>query len=178
MAGPLLVLVLVTGVPGAGKSTVADAVGARLGAAVLAHDWAMSGLRPYPALQRALDEVDLGHRVVGWSVLAAMARAELRRGRSVVLDGVARAPEIEACGRVARDEAGELVVVATVCSDPVLHRSRVEGRRRAIPDWYELEWAEVERSAATWAPPSEAALIIDTARAWDDNAVAIAERFG
>jgi predicted kinase len=176
MSGPLLVLV--TGVPGTGKSSVADAVAARLGAAVLAHDWAMSGLRPYPELQRALDQVELGHRVVGWSVLAALARAELRRNRPVVLDGVARAPEVEVCGRVAREEGGELVVVATVCSDPGLHRSRVEGRERHIPGWYELGWAQVERTSASWTPPPWATLTIDTARDWAENAAAIAERFG
>jgi len=176
MAPPLLVLV--TGVPGAGKSTVADAIASRLGAAVVAHDWAMSGLRPYPELQRALDEIELGHRTVGWSLLSALARAELRRGRPVVLDGVARAPEVEACGRVAGDEGAELVVVAAVCSDSGLHRARIEGRRRDIPDWYELEWDQVERSAATWSVPPEAALVIDTARVWTENAATIAARFG
>ncbi len=45
------VLVLVTGLPGTGKSSVADVVASELNAAVLAHDWAMSALRPYPELR-------------------------------------------------------------------------------------------------------------------------------
>ena len=91
-------LVLVTGLPGTGKSTVAEATAEVFGAAVLGHDWAMSGLRPYQELQDALDAMEpSGHRVVGWSILYALAAAQLRAGRSVVLDGVARRSEIAAC---------------------------------------------------------------------------------
>ena len=53
-----MLLVLVTGLPATGKSTMAEAAADILGAPVLAHDWAMSGLRPYPEIQRALDAMD------------------------------------------------------------------------------------------------------------------------
>lgn len=93
-------LVLVTGVPGSGKSTVADDAAHLLGAAVLAHDWVMGGLRPFSAIEAAMSDMDPpGHRGVGWSILGALARAELRRGRPVVLDGVARTEELELCAR-------------------------------------------------------------------------------
>ena len=158
---PPQLLVLVTGVPGTGKSTIADAAGAHVGAAVLAHDWAMSGLRPYPELQCALDAIDFGHRHVGWSILCALARSELRRGHGVVLDGVARSPEIARCRDVARDEEARLILVVTECPDATLHRSRVEGRRRAIPDWYELDWDHVQRARDTWVPIADPDLVLD-----------------
>ena len=83
-------LVLVTGLPGTGKSTVAEQVADLIGASVLGHDWAMSGLRPYDALWRTMDTmVPPGQGAVGWSICGALARAHLRRGASVVLDGVA-----------------------------------------------------------------------------------------
>src|SRR5580692_9628438 len=105
------VLVLVTGLPGTGKSTVADAVAGLLGTAVLAHDWAMSGLRPYPELQAALDHMTPpGHRAVGWSILRALARAQLRQGSSVVLDGVARLPEIGDCRHLADEEGAQMIL--------------------------------------------------------------------
>jgi predicted kinase len=154
-------LVLVTGLQGTGKSTVADAAGAHLGAPVLAHDWAMSGLRPYPELQAALDSIDFGHRRVGWSILSALARSELRRGHDVMLDGVARAPEIERCRTVAAEEQAHFVLVVTECADAALHRSRVEGRRRGIPDWYELDWHHVQRARDAWVPVADADLVLD-----------------
>ena len=86
-----MLLVLITGLPGTGKSTMAEIAARELGAALLGHDWAMSGLRPYREIQGALDAMDPpGHRDVGWSILWALARAQLRMGSSVVLDGVGR----------------------------------------------------------------------------------------
>jgi hypothetical protein len=68
----------------------------------------MSGLRPYPDLQKVLDDMQpVGHGPVGWSILHALARSELRRGRSVVLDGVARAGEIERSGQLALEEGSK-----------------------------------------------------------------------
>ena len=49
-------------------------------------------------MQNALDAMNPPcHRQVGWSILIALARAQLRRELPVVLDGVARAPELEVC---------------------------------------------------------------------------------
>jgi hypothetical protein len=171
-ASPLLVLV--TGLPGTGKSTVSEAIADMLHAPVLAHDWAMSGLRQFPEVQAALGEMEpSGHRVVGWSVLNALARAQLRRGCSVVLDGVARAPEIEDCRESARLEGVPLVVVATRCTDAAVHRSRIEGRQRLIPNWYELDWDHVERSLATWLQPDGVDLCLDTSQAWEDTILSL-----
>lgn len=144
-------LVLVTGLPGTGKSTVAGIAADTLHTSVLAHDWAMSGLRGYPSIQNALDGMELGHRVVGWSILAALARAQLVEARSIVVDGVARAPQRDLLSDVALATGARFVVITTRCSEADLHRSRIEGRRRLIPNWYELTWEDVERNASEWA---------------------------
>ena len=128
------VVVLLTGLPGTGKSTMADHAGSVLSATVLSHDWAMSGLRPFPEVEAAIAATRFGSRQVGWSILRALGRAELGRGRSVVLDGVARPPDIEACRSLATDEQATFLVVETICSEPAVHRQRVESRRRLIPD--------------------------------------------
>jgi hypothetical protein len=166
--------VLVTGLPGTGKSTVADVAAAELGAPVLAHDWAMSGLRPYPELQEALDAMGLrGHRGVGWSIVHALARSQLRRGQPVVLDGVARAPEVAGCRTVALEEGAPSFVVMTQCSDPQLHRSRIEGRQRGIPGWYELDWDHVARARAEWEALDDVDLVLDAAATADQNAMSL-----
>ncbi len=178
-AGSERYLVLVTGLPGTGKSTIAEVASSELGVAVLSHDWAMSGLRPFPEMQEALDRIEpSGHRSVGWSILGALARSQLRTGRSVVLDGVARAPEIAVCASVAREEGVRLVVIATSCSDPDVHRSRVEGRQRLIPNWYELEWAHVLSARGAWEAPSACDLALDAVVGLDENAGRVRELLG
>jgi hypothetical protein len=91
-----------------------------------------------------------------------------------VLDGVARQPEVETCRAVAASEGGRLVVIATHCSDLALHRARVEDRRRAIPDWYELEWDHVERALAAWEDPPGCDLRLDTSLCWAENETLLA----
>jgi predicted kinase len=178
-----MLLVLITGLPATGKSTIAEQAGRALGAPVLGHDWAMSGLRPHPEIQEALDAMGLrGHRGVGWSLLWALARSQLRVGSSVVLDGVARGPEVEGTRRVAREEGAQSFVVLTTCHDADLHRSRVEGRRRLIPNWYELDWDHVERARASWVPPDDVDLVLEAEEPLEQNAArlrsAIAARSG
>jgi hypothetical protein len=159
------VLVLVTGLQGSGKSTVADQAAELLGASVLAHDWAMSGLRPFPEIQAALDAMEPpGHGRVGWALLGALARSELRRGCSVILDGVARAPQIETLRLLASEEGSQFLVILTDCSDSAIHRSRVGDRRRGIPGWYEFDWSHVEESRKSWDPNIPVDLKVDTAK--------------
>jgi len=158
------ILVLVTGLQGTGKSTVSRFAADFLGAPLIAHDWAMSGLRPFPEIQTALNTMEPpGHGQVGWSLLRALAQSELRRGSSAVLDGVARAPQVEALRLLAAEEGARFLVVMTECSDPELHRSRIEARERNIPNWYEFDWSHVEKSRKSWDPNMPVDLKVDSA---------------
>jgi hypothetical protein len=166
----MTLLVLITGLPATGKSTMAEVAARELRAPVLGHDWAMSGLRPYAEVQAALDTMAGGHRSVGWSILWALARAQLRMGGSVVLDGVAREPEVAATRVLAVEEGVGSFVVMTECLDAAVHRSRVEGRQRLIPNWYELDWDHVEAARKSWVPPWDVDLVLGATAAVTLNA--------
>jgi predicted kinase len=163
-------LLLVTGPPGTGKSTVAEAAAARLDAPVLAWDWVMAGLTPFEEIQAALRSVDpVRARRVGWSMLRNLAVAQLRGGRSAVLDGCAREPEIDRTRQVAADEGVAYRVVVTRCRDAAVHRARVEGRARCIPGWYELDWDHVAGFLDRWDEPTGADLYLDAMDPLPDN---------
>jgi predicted kinase len=171
-----MLLVLITGLQATGKSTMAEVAANELGCAVLGHDWAMSGLRPYPQVQAALDAMDPpGHRDVGWSILWALARAQLRMGTSVVLDGVAREPEATRCRHLADDEGAGAMVVMTSCPNVELHQARIVGRARQIPNWYELDWEHVSRARSSWTPPTDVDLVLDAAHSLVDNTTELRE---
>jgi predicted kinase len=164
-------VVLCTGPPCSGKSTLAEGVAGILGAPVLGWDWAMAGLtwcEPIQATLRSLDRTD--HRHVGWSVLANLAEAQLRHGRSVVLDGVARAEHVAMIRERAQRHQARSLVVLTSCTDRERLRARVERRRRAIPGWYELTWDHV--GSFRWQPPTDVDHTIDTAHDPDPHALA------
>jgi predicted kinase len=169
---PVPTLVLLTGPPGTGKSTLAGVAADVLGAPVLGWDWAMAGLTGFDPLQAALRDMDAPtYRSVGWSILWNVARAQLRRGTSAVLDGVARTPQVVRTREVAASEGADALVVATSCRDPAVHRSRIDGRTRGIPGWHELTWDHVERVVGGWQPPDGIDLQLDAADPLDDNVV-------
>lgn len=163
-------LLLITGPPGTGKSTLADAAAGELDAPVLGWDWAMASLTQFAPIQETIAGMShLDHRRVGWAILWNLATAQLRRGSSVVLDGVARDLEVTGTRQLADENGARSIVVVTCCRDVELHRSRVEGRVRGIPGWHELDWGHVATLLERWEEPSDGDLVLDAVRPLADN---------
>ncbi len=148
------VIVVVTGPPGTGKSTVATHVGRHLGAPVLGWDWVMGGIARTPGMVQVLQSLEYdSYAELGWSVMTNLTIAHLRASRSVVLDGVAREHQLETVRDLAEREAATVFTVLTSCDDVVVHEARVSRRQRRIPGWHELEWVSVEKFLAEWTAP-------------------------
>jgi len=127
----------------------------------------------FDGVQAALREMDhLAHRSVGWSILWNLAVAQLRHGRSVVLDGTARDPEVDGTRRTAADTGARGVVAVTSCRDRAVHRARIEGRSRGIPGWHELDWDHVAGFLGRWDPPP-ADVCLDAIDPLADNIAAL-----
>ena len=121
-----------------------------------------------------------GHRGVGWSIVWALARCPAAAGvTSVVLDGVARGRRRwQGTRLVAAEEGAQSLVVMTRCADPDVHRARVEGRRRHIPNWYELEWEHVARARRWWVAPGDVDLVLEATDPVDMNAATLRKVIG
>ena len=171
----MIQLVLVSGSTSTGKSTMAEAIAAEIGATVASFDWLMSGLRVFPEVWAAVELPVEKQRAIGWSLLSRVAEQQLQRGASVVLDLVAREDLLRDWQRLAIEYGAKFSVVECVCSDPVVLRARTEGRRRSIPGWYELTWDDVERSRTNYVPLVTPKVVIDSVAPLAENLARVRE---
>ena len=162
-------LMVVSGWTAAGKSTMADHLADEVGATVASFDWVMSGLRAAPEVWAHVELPVERQRRVGWNLLSRVAEQQLRRGASCVLDLVAREEPIQEWRQLAAEYGASFAVVECICTDIDVHRSRVHGRERRIPGWYELEWDHVEKGRQLYEPLPEPKLVIDAVNSIDQN---------
>jgi predicted kinase len=153
------VLIILSGLPGAGKSTIGRAVARELGAVYLRID----------SIEHAMREA--GWRVEGEGYRAAYAVAEdnLRLGRIVVADSVNPWTLTRDEWRSVAHRAGVRAMdVEIVCSDPGEHRRRIDARAAGTAD-ARVTWEDVvTRDYHSW---DRERLVIDTAHATVDGCV-------
>jgi predicted kinase len=154
-------LIVFTGLPGAGKSSVAEALGHELNIPVFAKDWLEAALRRC-RLQPDPQQETAGLSYAGYELLTTLAERQLRLGQSAILDSVAGPPAVrEQWRKLAGEYKAGWFVIECVCSDESLHRQRLSGRQRGIPGWYELSWADVEKVRSYYVPWSDERLVLD-----------------
>ncbi|WP_233590002.1 AAA family ATPase [Acidovorax sp. FJL06] len=157
MGGPTApVLVVLGGLPGVGKSTVARALLAQWQAVYLRID----------TIEQALRDSGAEVGTAGYRVAYALARIQLAQGLPVLVDCVNPLPVTrETWHSVARGEQVPWLDVEVVCSDAAEHRRRVETRRSDIPGLMPPSWqAVLQHDYQPWPASQAARWVVDTAR--------------
>ncbi len=153
------VVVLVAGVPGTGKSTVAEMLGRTLSAPVFSMDWQLGALMVF-GVRRPDNSAPLTEMML----TAAMAR-QLHLGMSAIIDATGHSQRERGRWQALTERlGGRFIGVECVCSDQQVQRSRVEGRSRGIPCWpATVSWEHVNRMKELWEPWEEPHLVLDSA---------------
>ena len=163
-------LIIFSGLPGAGKSALAEAVGRKLCIPVFAKDW-LEAVLLRSKLVPAEAEKQLGS--IGYDLLTVLAERQLKLEQSVILDSVASTESIRNTWRaLGKKYNANWRVIECICSDVSIHRARLEQRQRNIPGWHELQWSDVEFVQSYYVPWSEEHLILDSMNSVDQNILA------
>ncbi len=146
-------LIVLSGLPGVGKTTVARELAVALGAVHVRID----------SIEQALRNAGWQVEAEGYRVAYAVAEDNLRLGRSVVADCVNPWPLTRGEWRSVGDRTrARIVDVEVVCSDAEEHRRRVESRATDISGHRLPTWSEVVRR--DYHPWDTDRLVIDTAQ--------------
>lgn len=167
-------LIVISGLPGVGKSSVAAAVASRDGAVHLSID---------PVEESILAcGLPSGWQVgvAGYEAVAAMAEQNLRLGRDVVVDAVNDSEEARQTWRRAASRANaRLEFVHLTISDALEHEQRLSGRDRGLAHVGEPTWPDVQHRRAGYAEWSDEVAEFDTTgRTADEIADALAAHLG
>ena len=157
-------LIVFSGLPGTGKSTLADALGEELGAMVLSVDPIEA------AILRSGVERSFASGLAAYAVASDVAEASIRRGQTAIVDAVSAVAEAKEWWPAVAARAGAaLVVIECICSDEAIHRARLAGRDRGLAPFPEPSWSDVQRTAAEWVPWELERLVVDAVDGVEPN---------
>jgi len=157
-------IVVISGLPGVGKSAVAAALATRLGAVHLSVDPVED------AVLAAGLPAGWQTGVAAYEATRACAELNLTQGRVVVVDAVNDSEAARSTWRTAavRTQAPVVFVLLT-CADQVEHRRRLQTRVRGFGWVAEPTWPDVVERAAGYEPWGEqdACIVVDAGRDLD-----------
>jgi predicted kinase len=149
------VLIILSGLPGTGKSTIAREFARELRAVHLRIDSIEQAIRESGVVVASLDDA-------GYRAAYAVAEDNLRVGHTVIADSVNPLPVTRnAWVDVANRAQVPAIEVEVTCSDEHEHRRRVETRASGIPGVKVPTWPEVV--ARQYHPWDRERIVIDTA---------------
>ncbi|ARN74025.1 AAA family ATPase [Oceanicoccus sagamiensis] len=154
-------IVIIGGIPGTGKTTLATLLSKKIRAAYFNKDNIEAAV-----LRSGISNRD-NLNGVGYKIMSELALSEIHHGRSVILDCIASSERVLRFWPNLVNQ--RIKYIECICSDDTLHRMRIDTRVREIEGWYELKWNDIQNIKKAYQPFSESRLILDSVDSVEDN---------
>jgi predicted kinase len=157
-------LVVMSGLPGSGKSTVAEGIARALRIPLLSVDPIESAVIE-AGVQRGFET-----GLAAYLVARRLAHEQLRLGNSAVIDAVNAEEEGKDIWRnLAKDHAMDLILIECFITDGEIYRRRLESRVRNLVGMPEVSWDQVEQRQAHYTDWKEPVLRLDSTQPAGSN---------
>ena len=163
-------MLLISGLPAVGKSSLIAELGLRLDATLLSRDEVRRSAGPLRRLGDVVSFRLLGRRLTvvqrrATTGLLDAVRVELLTGRSVIVEALAEPELRHELTQLATTSEARFIVVECHCSDEAEYHRRLATRRG--------HWSEAARRLALTHEPDHAAIRVDTSGSSTSSAEAI-----
>jgi len=163
-------LILFSGIPGTGKSTLSEEIARTLHIPVFSLDWILGAM----LLSQLRVQQEGFYITTAEALLTMLIQRQLMLGQSAILDTPANTvAQRKRWQDLAQSYNAVFYGIETICSDMELHRRRVEGRKRGIPGWHDtVNWNHVERMRSAreaWTENEGKYLTIDAVHPLNEN---------
>jgi predicted kinase len=157
-------LILFTGLPGSGKSTLSKRYCENHNAVWLSVDPIEGALK-----LEGITGYQLG--VLSYNICKTIADDNLSMNKQVVIDAVNPVEEARQIWRdLAKKHQTHLNIVECVVPDEATHKKRIETRVRNIPGYSEITWDRVQERKKEYTPWNDERLLVLTDKSIDDSA--------
>jgi predicted kinase len=153
-----------SGLPGTGKTSLAEATGRCNRVPVFSVAWILGALAPLGLS----DPVQ--RRAVAYGLLTMLIGRQLDLGQSAIVDGMCGQEAVRREWRaLTQDRDALFLPIECVCGDRDLHRQRIEQREDPIPGWPDPGWKHVRAMHARYEPWTTDRLVLDSIEPFRDN---------
>ena len=149
-------IILFTGLPGVGKSTLAEAIASKLSLPIFSVDPIESAI-----LQSGLTR-SFETGLAAYLVAETLASEQLKLGLSVVIDAVNPAQEARDMWRKLADNFNARLHIIECTLEPSIHKRRIEEREPGLHGIPEVTWDRVETVRGEYLHWQEDRLVLDT----------------